>query len=169
MLDVRRTDVLRYLHSIDQDFRTDASNADCRMTRNRLRNELLPAIRTYINSDIDQAFLRLAQQAGETQQLVAETASRLATACGVSISESPQTVVRIDCRPLVGQPNLIVREVCKLAWRGAGWPLQAMGFEVWQQLAAAAIADGCVSTINRPASILARRDGPILVLTACKT
>ena len=33
------------------------------------------------------------------------------------------------------EPAIIVREVCKAAWRRANWPLQAMGFDEWQLLA----------------------------------
>jgi tRNA(Ile)-lysidine synthase len=164
LLDVRRGDVRRYLEAIGQDYRTDASNADSRYTRNRLRNDLLPAIRAYVNADADQALRRLALQAGEAQLLISDLAAGLASRSVADYCASPPTIVRIDCRPLAGQPLLVVREVCKAAWHRAGWPLQAMGFEEWQQLAAVVHADRNPAAINLPGNIQAHREGNLLVL-----
>ena len=64
----------------------------------------------------------------------------------------PAASVRIDCRPLAGQPPLVVRELCKLAWGRAGWPLQAMGFAQWSQLAQLA-TDVTNSPLNLPGNV----------------
>ncbi len=164
LLAVRRDDVLRYLEAIGQDYRKDASNADSRYTRNRLRNELLPAIRAHVNADADQALWRLALHASEAQQLIVDAAAELVTRSVAIESASPFTIVRIDCRPLAGQPPLVVREVCKAAWHQAGWPQQSMGFQEWQQLAVMIQADRDVAAVNLPGDIHARRKGNSLIL-----
>ena len=133
LLGVSRQDVLTYLQQVGQDFRTDASNADSRFTRNRLRHQLLPLLRSEFNADVDAALLRLAHQADESQQLVAALAEELFRRA-VIVSASH---VEIDCRQLAIEPRLLVREACKLAWNAVGWPLQNMGFDQWQQLALA--------------------------------
>ncbi len=48
MLGVRRADVLLYLQSIGQAYRTDATNLGTEFMRSRLRNELLPMLRENI-------------------------------------------------------------------------------------------------------------------------
>ena len=162
LLDVRRRDVLEYLDAIGQDFRTDASNADPRFTRNRLRHELLPLLRGQYNVDVDTALLRLATQARDAQQLVAELAAGLAQQCVARCQEADG--IRIECRPLGGQSPLIIREVCKIAWSDVGWPLQAMGFDQWQQLADLVRGDGELPALNLPGNIRARRDRRHLIL-----
>jgi len=163
LLGVRRSEVLAYLTTLGQDYRTDASNSDMRFTRNRLRNELLPALRAQYNDDVDAALLRLAAQGGEAQQLIDEMAAELASRC---VSSAPGQV-RIDCRPLLGQPALLVREVCKQAWEDAQWSRQAMGFAHWQQLADLVLTESNefgTPTINLPHGIRARREADAAVL-----
>jgi tRNA(Ile)-lysidine synthase len=172
MLALRRAEVVAYLASLGQDFRADSSNEDLRFTRNRLRNELLPALRQYYNADVDDAILRLAEQAAESQRLVENKASAIASnsivleyARAGHGSESTKAVgARINCESLAHQPDLIIREVCKVAWREAGWPLQAMGFDKWQQLASMARCEGQLSTVNFPGDVRAQRSGQYLRL-----
>jgi tRNA(Ile)-lysidine synthase len=176
LLGVRRDEVLRYLESIGQDYRQDSTNSDLRFTRNRLRHELLPELRAQYNTKIDEALARLAQQAGEAQQVVSWLVDDLVDEC-VQVQPQPQQTaslvdqcfaqsspagkVRIDCGPLVGQPSLLVREVCKAAWSMANWPLQAMGFDEWQQVAEL-VQRADAPTINLPGGLHARRhDGVV--------
>ncbi len=153
MLGARRREVLQYLTEIGQDFRTDSSNADRRLTRNRLRGELLPFVRREFNAEVDEAILRLAQQARGTQQLVANLAEKLVER---AIIVSPEQL-RIDCRCLANEAPLLVREACKAAWTAAGWPLQDMGFSEWQQLQSLISSDALAGSRNLPGGFRAER------------
>ncbi|MCI0331970.1 MAG: tRNA lysidine(34) synthetase TilS [Planctomycetes bacterium] len=172
LLTMRRSEVLDYLTAIDQDFRSDVSNADPRWTRNRLRHELLPALREYFNADVDAALLRLAAQAAESQDLIAGLAAKLADQCvthefapGQGADDARRTFcVRIDVRQLADQPALIVREVCKAAWHEADWPLQAMRFDQWQQLAEIVRCEPALTPLNLPGDVRTRREGNTLIL-----
>ena len=172
LLAVRRRDVVDYLAAIGQGFRTDASNADPRWTRNRLRHELLPAFRDYYNPDVDAALLRLAVQAAETQELIAGIVVQLAIEC-VSIefgappaANEPRLArrIRIDGRKFSDQSALIIREVCKTAWQEAGWPQQAMGFDQWQQLAELIGGENSEPAENLPGGVRAHREGSDIIL-----
>jgi tRNA(Ile)-lysidine synthase len=169
LLQLTRLDVLRYLAEIGQDFRTDETNTDTRWTRNRLRHELLPTLRQRFNSDVDSALLRLAGQAGEAQQVIVLLAQPLAEQCVTFEHAGPlnscETIghVRIWCHPLQDRPPIIIREVCRIAWQQAGWPMQAMSFEHWQHLAAL-VASKPGATINLPGNILAQRESEAVVL-----
>ena len=66
LLFVRRTEILDWLREQGISWRTDASNESMEYTRNRIRGELLPYVRTYINS---QAELHVAEAARELAQV----------------------------------------------------------------------------------------------------
>jgi tRNA(Ile)-lysidine synthase len=168
MLTLRRSDVIEYLKELGQEFRVDASNQDARFTRNRLRHELLPLIRERFSDDVDGALSRLATQAAEAQGVIEALAADIAAECvtveHVGDRESRLALrVRIECSRLAGTPAIVVREVCKAAWRDANWPLQAMGFDEWRLLAS--MAGDCreQSVVNLPGNIRAHREGKLLV------
>jgi tRNA(Ile)-lysidine synthase len=181
MLAMRRSEVLAYLSAIGQEFRTDATNADDRFTRNRLRHQLLPLLRAEFNAEFDDAIMRLSEQAAEAQAVIEFHAAELAAKC-VEIDWPEQldriwsnevesemlaiaVVVRIDLRLLVGQPPLLVREICRAAWRTANWPLQAMGFDEWQRLEFLVAESEDRPQINLPGNIVVRRTHGLLLLT----
>jgi tRNA(Ile)-lysidine synthase len=66
LLAVRRADLIAYLKSQNQSWRTDSSNADEAFTRNRIRHHLLPILREY-NPSLDQALANLAELAREDE------------------------------------------------------------------------------------------------------
>lgn len=140
LLAITRPEVMAYLREIGESWRDDESNADRRWTRNRLRHDLLPLLRAKYNAGVDDALLRLAEQAKEVQQFVMESADELVGQC-VTVDRRPAwdvpeqaDKVHIDCRPLADRPLALISEVCRAAWSQAGWPLQAMGFVHWRQL-----------------------------------
>jgi tRNA(Ile)-lysidine synthase len=172
LLAVRRRELLDYLASLNQDYRIDKSNANLQWTRNRLRHELLPMLREHYNSAVESALLRLATQASETQQLIAEMAAASVAECvtleyGAHLGAGEfrdATCIRLACPCLSRQPPIVVREVCKLAWSQARWPQQAMGHEQWQQLAVLVIGSADAPAINLPGNVQARRDAELLIL-----
>ena len=70
LLDCERSVLRRYLASIGQTYRDDATNADPHFARNRVRNELLPYLREQFNPEVDQAIARTADIAGEAERLI---------------------------------------------------------------------------------------------------
>jgi hypothetical protein len=69
--------------------------------------------------------------------------------------------VRIDCGPLVNEPTLLTREVCRAAWSAANWPLQSMGCDEWQRLAVL-VQRADARPINLPGAIHARRHDDVV-------
>src|SRR5215469_2563933 len=65
-LQTRRSDIESWLRSQDQPWREDSTNADTTYTRNRIRHELLPQLRTF-NPSIDQTLANLAELAREEE------------------------------------------------------------------------------------------------------
>ncbi|HEX5282789.1 MAG TPA: tRNA lysidine(34) synthetase TilS [Bryocella sp.] len=66
MLRVRRAEVEAFLHERGQTWRDDASNRDLSLTRNRIRHELMPVLRTF-NPGIDATLARLADIARDEE------------------------------------------------------------------------------------------------------
>jgi tRNA(Ile)-lysidine synthase len=139
LLNVRRPEIEAFLASIGQPFLTDNTNFDVSFTRNRLRHEVLPMLRTAINPQVDEALLRLAQQAAETSALVRRFARRELKRV---LIESSAEVIRLNARRLKKQRRALVRAVVAMAWRRQSWPRQAMSFAHWNALATIAIDGG---------------------------
>jgi tRNA(Ile)-lysidine synthase len=66
LLAIRRADLIDFLESRSQGWRTDSTNADQAFTRNRIRHSVLPLLREY-NPAIDQALANLAELAREDE------------------------------------------------------------------------------------------------------
>lgn len=160
LLDLRRADIEAWLRHIHQDWRTDATNRDTKLTRNRIRHELLPLLREHDNPQVDAALSRLAQQATELQAVIEPLTDRLLTE--VCLSSEPD-VVRIEAAKLAEAPRHLVREVLRRVWRDQQWSLGGIGFDHWN--AAADIALGNVTAIDLPGGVHAARRGSLLTLT----
>jgi tRNA(Ile)-lysidine synthase len=66
LLATRRSQIESFLHSRNQPWRTDSTNTDTAYTRNRIRHELLPQLRSF-NPSIDQTLANLAELAREEE------------------------------------------------------------------------------------------------------
>lgn len=173
MLAVNRAKVTEYLAEVGQEFRDDSSNANPQHTRNRLRNEILPTIRERLNPEVDAALIRLAEQAAEAQAIVEDLASRIATECVrleldslAATRDAARAAIRrihIDCGMLAIHPMLLIREVCRVAWRESNWPQQAMGASEWHKLAWLVVKRGS-DRFHLPAGVFAEREGSSVVL-----
>lgn len=131
MLDIRRAEIIDYLHEISQEFRIDHTNSESQFTRNRIRNELLPSLRKDFNPQFETALLRLSQQAGEYQQLVDSIVDGLESSVFVDRQEN---ICRINMDALEYQPLLIIRSCFVRLWTLQNWPRKSMGNHEWTVL-----------------------------------
>src|SRR5207248_3290525 len=112
LLTATRAEVLAYLAELNQPFRTDASNADPRFTRNRIRAELLPLLKTF-NPDVVSALGRLAEQAAEAHEVIdGQARSLLLTA---ELPRAGDGVI-LDADALTAAPRPVVRSALRLVW-----------------------------------------------------
>ncbi len=157
LLGVRRYEILDYLKGLGQDYRTDASNADRRFTRSRIRHELLPYLAEHYNPRATEVLCRLAEQAADWQQEGAEAVEALLRA-----GERPQAgaVLVFDRGTLAPAPRRRLRALWRWVWEREGWPRRAMGFREWQRLAELC-RDG-PAALDLPGGIRARRRGGVI-------
>ncbi len=156
LLTSTRADVLAYLAALGQPFRDDASNADPRFTRNRVRHELLPLMRTF-NPDAAAALGSLAGQASEAFDVIEVVAAKL-----LADAERPRAgpVVVLDAATLAAAPPLLTREALRLLWEREGWPMGRMTAAHWHRVAAVAGDDGGAAEF--PDGVTARRAGAVV-------
>jgi tRNA(Ile)-lysidine synthase len=158
LLAVTRSDILQFLVERNQPYRTDATNAESALTRNRLRIELLPLLRSQFNPQVDAALLRLAQQAAEATTTLNSLAEQILA--DVLLDET-ETVCRIDARKLAQQPEPLIRQTLRQLWIRRNWPRQEMGQREWQRLTQLVMGPGA---IDLPGGVSARRESGPLVL-----
>jgi len=142
LLTLRRTEVESYLAAIGQPFRVDATNADERFTRNRLRHILLPLLREQFNPQVDDALLRLAEQARDATRVLHAVAAEL---LDEALLELTPTVCRLRRDVLIAADPELVRTALMLLWQRAGWPRGKMTREDWRRAAKLVDCDGAVT------------------------
>ncbi|HVW03162.1 MAG TPA: tRNA lysidine(34) synthetase TilS [Planctomycetaceae bacterium] len=158
MLSVNRSDVLAFLRELGQSFREDETNSDERMTRNRIRHELLPLLESAYNPAIRSALLRLGEQAGDLEEFVAGAAEALLQS---ALVDSSADVCRLEIARLAHAPRHLARECFVRLWRRQNWPRQGMGFVEWNRLADV-VHDGRAITL--PGRVRAERRHQLLVI-----
>jgi tRNA(Ile)-lysidine synthase len=131
-LSVRRRELEKYLRDIGQPFRNDLSNADRRFTRNRIRHELLPLLARHYNPAVADALLRLGGLAADAQGVINHLVDQLHER---AVKSDNENCVEIDAAHLGSSPPYLLRELLVLVWRRQSWPMRAMGFMQWDQLA----------------------------------
>jgi tRNA(Ile)-lysidine synthase len=138
MLGVTRVEVMDYLQTKGQAFRQDASNFDRRLTRNRIRHELLPCLEKEYNPGIVSVLCRLGEQAENAYGGVQARAEKLLTE-----TERPRagTLLILDRTRLSQAPRALIREVFRSVWTREDWPAGGMRFKEWDRLAAVALGE----------------------------
>jgi tRNA(Ile)-lysidine synthase len=126
-----RAAVIDYLTDVGQPWCDDASNADPAYTRNRIRHELLPQLRTY-NPAITTTLGQLADQAHELFADLEATVARLLHA-----AELPKAgaVCVLRAAVLAPAPAHHLRELFNTVWEREGWPRNNMTFALWNRVA----------------------------------
>jgi tRNA(Ile)-lysidine synthase len=157
LLNVTRADVLTYLESLGQDYREDASNADHRFARSRIRHELLPLLAERYNPRVRDVLCRLAEQAADARREIDAVVVGL-----IQAAERPRAgpMLVFDRAILAAAPRPRLRSLWRRVWEREGWPRQAMGFAEWDRLAE--LCGGGPEVIDLPGRIRARRRGAVV-------
>lgn len=131
LLSTTRAEVLDFLVTLGQPYREDASNGDLRLTRNRIRHELLPHLAARYNPAVSRALTRLAAQAEESYHDELAAASALVVA-----AERPRAgrLLVFDRSTLAAAPRRVLRAAFRMLWEREGWPRDAMGHAGWERL-----------------------------------
>ncbi|HYW78901.1 MAG TPA: tRNA lysidine(34) synthetase TilS [Thermoguttaceae bacterium] len=168
LLTFRRKELVAYLRSLEQPYRHDSSNDETRFTRNRIRHDLLPMLAEQFNPNVVDALLRLGTLAGEAQSVIEAIVDDLIER---HVKSTPSDTLTIDAAVATAQPRYVLRELMMALWRSQRWPMQAMGYAQWDELAdlliaCAADAPDSKSKKTFPGPVIAEQVGKELRLLA---
>jgi len=155
LLTVTRAMVLDYLAAIKQPFREDLTNADPRFTRNRIRHELLPLLKSF-NPDVVAALAHLAEHTVDAHEVIEAVAIE---ALGRSERPRAGNAVILDVAAL-GSSRAVVRAALRVLWEREGWPMSEMDFSAWDR--AVEVALGELSACDFPGGIAMRHAGRVV-------
>jgi tRNA(Ile)-lysidine synthase len=167
LLGATRGEVLAYLAAIGQSFCTDATNSEDAFARNWLRNQVLPQLAERFPTAATE-LAGFSDRAAEMCDLVETLAAELLRhAC--ETNSAAEGRVTLQSAVLAQSPQALVVEALRLAWREAGWPLQAMTAGHWRQLGELAISAKPQAAVVFPGNVRGERVGDSLVLAGPKT
>ena len=132
MLELRRCDIVDFLSADVLAHCTDHSNRYTDFTRNRIRQQLLPTLKSDFNASVDRNLVSLAQQAEQANQLMDSLAEKILSE--VMLEQQPD-VCRMDRTKLAAWPGDVVRHVMAVLWIQQDWPRQKMTFRHYSRLA----------------------------------
>ncbi len=159
LLGTGRQQILEYLLDKQITYRVDSSNRDLGFTRNRLRLELLPLLKSNYNPAIVETLCRMADQARELHAEIAAAAGQVLQKAELSRA-GDILVFAVD--RLRDQTANLVREMFRLVWQREDWPMGDMDFERWQRLVE--IVHGLRPACDFPGAIHVRRVGGVVQL-----
>jgi tRNA(Ile)-lysidine synthase len=159
LLDIRRDELVAFLASLGQAFRTDSSNRDLRIPRNWVRHRLVPLLAEHLNADIVEVLAReatvLRDEAALLDRLANEAAARLETAL-------PGRGVRLDAGALTELHVALARRVVRQALARTE-DARFHGFDHVEQVLALAAPVGERSAADLP-GVRVERNGASVVL-----
>ncbi len=154
LLSFSRTEIINYLTSIGQEWRTDSTNSCTNYTRNRIREVLLPQLRQTFNPKLDEALVRLGELAGEMQTFVDEQTAEFAKKF-VRFHQDGALILPPDSET----SSFLLCELFRYVWRQRRFPEQQMGRNEWILLVSMLLNEPeSPSAHVFPGNIHARRD-----------
>jgi tRNA(Ile)-lysidine synthase len=176
LLNTRRADIEAYLTQLNQTWRNDSTNADTAYTRNKIRHELLPQLRTY-NPNLDQTLANMAELAREEETRWQTELNRLLPQLllpgkpvrggGRAVSTTPgQSAVSIELDRLRTLDPALRRRVLRAAARQLGARLTfdetsrllaLCGFRPYPAIGAPTVAARTGSALHLPSGLRADR------------
>jgi tRNA(Ile)-lysidine synthase len=146
-----RSEILDFLNSIGQPWREDLSNRDPAFTRNRIRHELIPLLRSF-NPSVTQVLSRLSEQANELHDMLEPAAMALLAQAELPAAGHWRI---FGATALKSAAPYCVRAMFRLLWEREGWSLNEMSFEHWKRLVN--VASGQEKAVDLPGGVRARR------------
>ncbi|MBI2104788.1 MAG: tRNA lysidine(34) synthetase TilS [Candidatus Omnitrophica bacterium] len=163
LLEVWRREVLAYLRGEGLTHREDATNADHRFMRNRIRHELLPLLERDYNPNIKGALTQLAEASRWDYAYLQEAAERQWRRMAKARAGAPGAVT-IALAALRRQPRALQRQVVHEAIRRVRGEAGRLEFRHWlevERLCRACPAGAC---LDLPGGIRLRREVARLVV-----
>ncbi|MFH1985003.1 MAG: tRNA lysidine(34) synthetase TilS [Pseudomonadota bacterium] len=166
LIDFSRTDILGYLSMAGHDYTQDPTNQDRRMTRNRIRHDILPVMASAINPHIVAALARTADIiAAENTWMDKMAADQLITATRAQDGES----CTLSAAAVSTYPLPLQRRMLRLTIGRIKGDLQRIAHSHIDAILALIHRAGGSGTLHLPQRILVTRQYDRLILRRCRT
>jgi tRNA(Ile)-lysidine synthase len=168
LLDLRRVTLHDWAQQQGLGWREDPTNAEATFTRNAIRHDLLPMIRTQIHPGVDEAVLRLACQARQADALLTRQADGLLER-SVAFGDSQR--VLIDVSMFTPADPLVRTTAIRRAIEQLVLPQRNLTAEHLEQVDQLFVgpADQSGTVVNLPGPAEARRQGSQVILRRIDT
>ncbi|MBI4341257.1 MAG: tRNA lysidine(34) synthetase TilS [Candidatus Omnitrophica bacterium] len=166
LLGVWRREVLAYLTAHHLAHREDASNADRRFVRNRIRHELLPALERDYNPNLKQGLVQLAEQSRCDELYLREACARQWKRLAKRTRDGAITIRLAGLRR---QPDALQRQIIRRAIQQAQGDLRAFEFRHWTQIQRLIAGRPEGSLVHLPGGLAVEKNREWLILrtSAC--
>ena len=154
LLDCTRQEVMAYVTAQHLPYATDASNADLRYTRNKIRHVLLPLLEREFSPQVRRHLAALA----ETLRIEEEWLESLATAARERVQERPSV---ISLERLAAEPIALRARILR-QWLAQNEKVRDVGFRHLQRLCALS-ASRIRGKVEVPGKVYVRREGSQLL------
>jgi tRNA(Ile)-lysidine synthase len=138
LLRVTRVQIMQYMSEQNLSYRLDRSNASCEYTRNRIRHELLPLLRSFAGSDaLDRRLFQASELIAEEHAVVSSLAKDWLLQCGYRNGETTAETDALFSIPLKSCMEVewpIVRHALTIVWHEKKWPMREMSLRHWRRL-----------------------------------
>jgi len=164
LLNCRRADIEEFCKRNALSWRTDPTNAQSGFTRNFIRNELLPLIRSRINPQADMALLRLGEAIARAEDFIDAHTRDIAANC-IAINPAGETAV--DLTAMDGIDSGVRGWIFRRAIEQSGIAMRKVSSRQLQALSE--LADGELDAVNLPDDRVARRCADSIVIAPAST
>lgn len=158
LLSVRRSEILRFLKSLQQAYRVDSSNLISGPTRNRLRHEAFPLLDAIMGLDTRRSLLGLAQR---LEPLVKRERDRFEQEMWAAGLADPAEEIVITREIGKAWDDATLVGVLRAAWRHRGWPERDMTAAWWNRIGERGVQS---KVLNLPGNIRWSREGETIRL-----
>jgi tRNA(Ile)-lysidine synthase len=171
LIETPRDFALRYLAAISQDYRQDETNLADYHTRNRVRNMLLPLLAKEFNPRVDEALVRLSEQASAAGDVLADAldevwgkivregpTKKMSGTFSGSMEKVPDTFLVVDADDFVALRPWMQGAIIRRAVERLGGGLKHMSAERTREVARALLSKTVVGPIDLPGDLVAERN-----------
>lgn len=159
LIEVERSEVEHYLSSQSLPFRTDETNKDIAITRNRIRHKLIPMIESDFNPRFRFALVRLAQTSAASYILLREIAKEVYENVKM-LSGEGEVCLSVD--EFIKTPPALQTLVIDRAVKMLHGKTLALAFEHYLEIFALCTDQGFAKAVTLPKGLEARRESYIL-------
>jgi tRNA(Ile)-lysidine synthase len=153
LIEIRRKDIIGYVHRHRLPYLEDASNTDPRYARNKIRHHLIPLLQREYNPNVVPTLNRLATLCAEEDAwLDTQLAPLSAKSVALCPSKPADTGFELDAPVLLSQPRPVQRRLIRKAleqWQGNLRRIGALHIEALMELLRSGETGGSLDLPNR--------------------